>query len=1271
MPITNQQDALRSFAQTYEEQLALLKSSGASFSTLESSLQLQLQTEDERCELALADLHAESEKKQHESEERFAELKQTCSAKFQEQRSEIESKAKTEQQQLRAEARDDQDYERAIEIKREQTLTEVTRKQSEFNQRVEDVEQRIEEMIEKLPSLPSGDHRRPSIEIAGTSVFNRLADLKRQVEELNETIATKINALARFKSSALMSILQQLTLLAVVGGIGYVVYHAVQFPNPYIVPSIIGGTWLAFALWLLAVRASAKRKRRDRLLDKVRLSLSFRQAIRGLKDAARKEFDVDHAIKDTVDRLLRKQEREKKDAERRKQKAKKKIDALRSRTQEKMEKVDKEEQDRLKEIETQRAQELDSIQKSLALQCLDCEQSFKDAKQACSDKHRDEREQLIAQRQSSLEIIRSAVADMHAAQRLDVHPWHDDFWKSWKPAFEHTPYIPLGEIEIAENTLLKSCQWPDHDDAELVLRVPVDLITPQQALLLARLPAAQGMQLIHQAMFRMLTNTPVGRARFTLLDPRGLGEHFSQFLRLVDYDEHVVGPKVWTAQNEIEQILAQMTEHAEKVIQKFLRNQYQTLDEYNVAAGDLAEPYQIIVIAEFPHGFSPLAIERLSALLEYGSRCGIFIWIQHDPQKKTPKGLGLSPFQDQGLSIAAEDGRAYVDLGILEECSLQMEAMPAQVLADQLLDKIGSGVATAANRALPMEVGAPAVAGEQWSSNSESILRIPIGRSGAERLQYLELGVGTAQHVLIGGRTGSGKSTLLHIIITCGALWYGPDQLQFYLVDFKKGVEFKTYASNNFPHARVIAVESDREYALSVLRTIDAELERRGALFRKAEVQDLAGFRAARPDEFMPRSVLVIDEFHEFFTEDDGIARDAALLLERFVRQGRAFGVHIILGSQSIAGSMSLARSAIGQIGVRIALQCNESDSQLILSEENAAARLLERPGEAIYNGRSGQVDGNDPFQVFWLSEEEQNAYLQKISSQAPSDLPATWVFEGNVPAHIVENKELIKLMDEPYSTETQKPHCWLGEPNAIRGPVEVKFDSRPGSNLLVVGHNREAVYGMVQGSLLSLAARYPSDAVRLMVVDGDDPDPRLRERLKGFAEALPHQVDYLDAAAGVQAISELGAEVEDGKAANALPTFVFILGFGRLRALRQVDDFSFGAQDKEKDPGQRFADLLENGPEQGIHSIVWCESANVTSTAFQRATMRNFELRLLFQMSSGDSSDLIDDGNASRLGLHHALLCDLESLQRDKFRPYVLTELEEGQELAKRLNKA
>ncbi len=72
--------------------------------------------------------------------------------------------------------------------------------------------------------------------------------------------------------------------------------------------------------------------------------------------------------------------------------------------------------------------------------------------------------------------------------------------------------------------------------------------------------------------------------------------------------------------------------------------------------------------------------------------------------------------------------------------------------------------------------------------------RAPGPRRASTKLQHLQLGNGTSQHVLIAGKTGSGKSTLLHVLITNVALRYSPDEVELYLIDFKKGVEFKAYA---------------------------------------------------------------------------------------------------------------------------------------------------------------------------------------------------------------------------------------------------------------------------------------------------------------------------------------------------------------------------------------------------------------------------------------------------------------------------------------------
>ena len=197
----------------------------------------------------------------------------------------------------------------------------------------------------------------------------------------------------------------------------------------------------------------------------------------------------------------------------------------------------------------------------------------------------------------------------------------------------------------------------------------------------------------------------------------------------------------------------------------------------------------------------------------------------------------------------------------------------------------------------------------------------------------------------------------MHALITNLALNYSPDEIDLYLIDFKKGVEFKVYATRELPHASVVAIESEREFGISVLERLDAELRLRADRFRDAGVQDLNGYRNVPGTPPLPRILLIVDEFQEFFVEEDKLAQEAALWLDRLVRQGRAFGVHVILGSQSLGGAFTLARSTLGQMAVRIALQCSENDAHLILSENNIAAAdaLASRRGDLQRRQRSAR----------------------------------------------------------------------------------------------------------------------------------------------------------------------------------------------------------------------------------------------------------------------------------------------------------------------------
>jgi len=137
----------------------------------------------------------------------------------------------------------------------------------------------------------------------------------------------------------------------------------------------------------------------------------------------------------------------------------------------------------------------------------------------------------------------------------------------------------------------------------------------------------------------------------------------------------------------------------------------------------------------------------------------------------------------------------------------------------------------------------------------------------------------------------------------------------------------------------------------------------------------------------------------------------------------------------------------------------------------------------------------------------------------------------------------------------------------------------------------------------------------------------------------------------------ELARREQDGSD-DAPSLYLFVQDLGRFRDLRRSDDdFSFSRFDetKKENAASQFVKLLRDGPALGIHVLVWCDTYSNASRLLDRQTLRDLELRVLFQMNATDSSNLIDSPAASQLGVHRAILYNEGQGRLEKFRPYGL----------------
>ena len=205
------------------------------------------------------------------------------------------------------------------------------------------------------------------------------------------------------------------------------------------------------------------------------------------------------------------------------------------------------------------------------------------------------------------------------------------------------------------------------------------------------------------------------------------------------------------------------------VIQKYLRNEFETIEDYNEHAGEVAEPFRVLVVANFP-STSPKRPRRLVSIASSGPRCGVYTLVSVDTRLPVAAGFKLADLDSTASSsVWREDSSSGEKTVRPFPCA----GPPPGPSFSRIVHIVGDGAKDASRVEVPFDFIARSPK-NYWTSDSRGGVDVPLGRAGATKLQNLKLGTGTSQHVLIAGKTGSGKSTLMHALITNLALNTAP-----------------------------------------------------------------------------------------------------------------------------------------------------------------------------------------------------------------------------------------------------------------------------------------------------------------------------------------------------------------------------------------------------------------------------------------------------------------------------------------------------------------
>lgn len=679
-----------------------------------------------------------------------------------------------------------------------------------------------------------------------------------------------------------------------------------------------------------------------------------------------------------------------------------------------------------------------------------------------------------------------------------------------------------------------------------------------------------------------------------------------------------------------------------------------SLERKNMEDGTIYRPYEIVVL----NANDANNRGELTSLFKNGANSGIYFIVMNNKDEQPPYAQNDSILNQTSViqTLDADDDFFIgIPMDIVQKANIftrDREWMPAatKYINDRSVVKVFHDWEAIINAPYP-----------ENSPELSAIIGYEQG-TGVPVKYKMDI-AGSHYHSFVIGGTGSGKTSFLHNIVLSFALKYKPEDLELYLIDLK-GPEFGRYKQLQQAGA-VLVDKSDDLITYEVIGSLVKKMLTRKEMFTDSG-GDLAKYNKIHPNNPLPQILLIVDECQNLFktnSENPELARKIVDAITIIATEGRAFGIHLLMATQSLNNCPLLDQGVLNQFQDFWILPCVDTDAKMLVKAEHKEivgqeANRMEREkttnrGQCFLQG----TDGYHRFKYNFISDDKKSIedksvveqFIERSINKALGHNSNGQVFfSGRQNYSLYVNADRLVSQNQRYLVASAGQNISFDQ-----APNLIHLIPEQGQNILTMGYNDKQFVTRASIDLLLsliLSSRKNELGYRFLVINSLGVEgAEYNNLLKRMADN--GYIDLLEPKQSGSWLKSLCAEIGSD---SVTPTILTILGQEKFNLLKNNADLpsdteessssefdiftlpdendiqgtlsimanlNFGvAASQEEVPldVKTYRDalryILQKGPERGVHTILQVNKASEIALSNSNGySLDNLELYKLF----------------------------------------------------------